>query len=101
MTGEITKIDPWKKTSDGRSVYRRVYFNLDDGKFAWTNIVFGFRNYHRWAKVMRVGNKLFNLRLLDDMTVDADSYPHLLDGRKINKFILPKTTEEWCKAGLI
>ena len=95
MFGEIIKIDNWKQASDGKSVYKRIYFKLESGAFAKTDLVFGFRNYNRWSKLLRVGNNLFNLKLRDKDTIDADSRVHLLEGRKT-----AKTDEELFKMGV-
>ena len=83
MIGEIIKIDAPKIDSDGGSYYRRVYLKLDDGSWAKTDIVAGFRNEGRWDRVMRVGNKLFDLQKKDEDTIDADSWVKLLEGKMV------------------
>jgi len=86
MILEIIKIIPFKKSCNEGEVYLRITF-LDRLNNSWykTDIVPGFRNYQRWKKIARVGNKLFNLQLKDAMTIDADSYPILLEGRRMLK----------------
>lgn len=94
MIGEITKIDPPKTDSDGKSYYRRIHFKLEDGSWAKTDIVAGFRNEGRWNKVMRVGNKVFDLRKKDKDTIDADSWVKLLEGRMVIKLAEKPLTED-------
>lgn len=91
MIGEIIKILPFKK-SRNEGVYLRVEFKLKDGKWAKTDLVPGFRNYRRWKNLLKIGNWLSNLHLKDSQTVDADSFPHLLEGEKIKEKI--KVNEE-------
>ena len=82
MIAEITRIDHIKNSRNFGELFIRVHFKLEGGGWAKTDICPGFRNYSRWKKILRVGNRLFNLRMLDGQTVDADSYPRLLEGRR-------------------
>jgi len=99
MTGEIIKILPFKKSRNEDVCYLRVEFKLENGKWAKTDLVPSFRNYWRWKRVARLGNIVRNLRMKDEMTVDADSYPQLGVGRLVGsgqKF----TLEELNKMGV-
>lgn len=84
MIAEVIKILPYQKSVNGNS-YMRIFLKTDDGSFLKTDICPGFRNFKRWRKVARVGNKLANLKLKDAWTVDADSTPLLLTGRQVLK----------------
>ena len=95
MIGEIIKILPLKK-SRNEGDYKRVWFRMEDRKVLKTDLVKGFRNYWRWQKLLREGNRLFNLKIKktkDGEMVDADSWPMLLNGQKISKDEF-KTKEE-------
>jgi hypothetical protein len=100
MIAEIIKILSPTQSRNGNA-YIRVEFKDELGNWLKTDLCYDYRNWSRWKKLLKVGNRLFNLRQKDSQTIDADSYPHLLEGRKINKIIMPKTDEEWCKAGYI
>lgn len=93
MKGEITRIDITKQSHTGD--YKRVYFKLEDGKFAKTDLVSSFRNYQRWAPLLKVGNVLGNLQLkpggVKVLTVNADSYPTLI--KKVEK--IPTIEEDF------
>lgn len=76
MRGRITKIDLIKKSYTGD--YQRVYFQLENGAFAKTDLVSSFRNYSRWKPFLKVGIVLGNLNIKEKgkvTTVNADSYP--------------------------
>lgn len=78
MKGEITRIDVTKKSHTGD--FKRIYFKLEDGRFAKTDLVSSFRNYPRWSNILKVGNVLGNLQIKEGgkvVTVNADSYPTL------------------------
>ena len=86
MIGEIIKILPVKRSRNEGDCYLRVEFKMEDGSWKKTDLVPGFRNYQRWKKLLRVGNVLFNLKILDDQTIDADGFPRLLEGEKVRKW---------------
>ena len=77
MWGEIIKIDKAKKSKHPGDEFVRVYFKLENKKFAKMDLVSTFRNFARWKGLLRVGNFIDNLRLRDEKTVDADSFPAL------------------------
>ena len=81
--GEIIKILPYKK-SRNEGIYLRVEFKMEGGGWSKTDLVPGFRNYNLWKNIAKVGNKLGNLKMKDSQTVDADSHPILLTGRRKN-----------------
>lgn len=86
MILEVIKLIPFKKSRNEGDVYLRIeMINKDTKCFYKTDIVPGFRNYRRWKKVARIGNVLGNLELKDALTIDADSYPILMNGRRVLK----------------
>jgi len=95
MILEIIKILPLKM-SRTEGVYFRVEFKGDNGRWYKTDIVPGYRNFKRWERVLKVGNRVFNLQLKDSMTVDADSQVMLLTGRRSSK--IKRNSEAWAKA---
>jgi len=75
ITATITKIDPLKASRNGVNSYIRVYLQEKEGGFYWTDLCPDYRNYANWKPHLQVGNILGNLRLRDDKSVNADSYP--------------------------
>lgn len=84
--GIITKIDR-PKVSRSEYSFTRVYFQIVNptGKTSWakTDLVGSYRNFPRWEPLLREGNKLQGLRMKDKSTVDADSYPVLLEAAPV------------------
>jgi hypothetical protein len=78
MRGVITRIDH-KKHGNGAK-FQRVYFKPEQGKgtFWKTDLCPTYRNWPRWAPLLKVGNELAGLTLKDPRTVDADCYPRLI-----------------------
>lgn len=72
MIGTISKIHELKSGSGGS--YRRVEFNLSDGRWAKTDLCPAFRNFKRWKQHLTPGTRLANL-VVNGTTVDADSFP--------------------------
>ena len=86
MILEITKIIPFKNSQNEGDTYLRITFvDRVDNSWYKTDIVPGFRNYKRWRRVARVGNTLSNLIMKNADTVDADSHPIVMTGRKVHK----------------
>ena len=85
MTGEIIKILPLQKSRNGNT-YWRIEFKMDDGSWMKTDLCPDYRNWNRWKKLLKVGNKLFNLKQKDYLTIDADSEPYLLRGERAKSF---------------
>ena len=92
--GEITKIDPLKKSNNDGEAYRRVYFKLENEKWAETDLVPTFRNWKRWKNLLKVGNRIDGLVVMEGDRIDADSYPTLL---KLGEAGKEKTEEEKLK----
>ena len=92
MNAEIIKILPEKKSRNG-GVYLRVEFRMENGKWAKTDLVPGFRNYERWKNLLRPGNIIGNLRMKDEKTVDADSIPYLIFGKMVDNSKSPSIKE--------
>jgi hypothetical protein len=89
MIGEIVKIIPMKSP---RYAYKRLIFKMNDGSFAKTDIVKGFRNEKRWKPFLHIGSIIDNLRMISPDKVDADSLPY--------KYRPPMTDEEMFRMGV-
>ena len=76
MKGTITKIDARKKGNGAE--FKRVYFELEDGGWAKTDLCPAFQNWRRWENLLHEGNLLDGLVMRDKSTVNADSYPRLV-----------------------
>ncbi len=85
MIGEIIKILSIKESRNPGDYYLRVEFKLDDGRWAKTDLVPRFRNYRRWKELLRIGNIIANMKMLDKQTIDADSRVFMLSGRRVLK----------------
>ena len=78
MTGEITRIDSPKQSKNEGEVFIRIHFKMfHTGGWAKTDIVRTFRNYKRWRPLLKKGNIITGLQMLDENSIDADSYPRL------------------------
>lgn len=65
------------KYSRTESVYTRITFKMDDGSWAKTDIVDGYRNSVRWRPIIAagVGTVVKNLLFKRKGEINADSYP--------------------------
>lgn len=91
MNGEITRVDKIKKSSNGNS-FIRVYFKVDGKDWYKTDICPDYRNYARWKPLLQVGNMLSGLTAKGDKTIDADSWPKLIE-----KLVVDDRTIDICK----
>ena len=85
ITAKIIKIDIIKRSFNEGEAFKRIYFLDEKKKWFKTDLVPTFRNYHRWQKLLKVGNVLFNLRLKGEDTIDADSFPILKENENIKQ----------------
>ena len=83
MWGEISKIEEVKNSRNVGNKFIRVHFKLENGKWAKTDLVPGFRNFRRWKRLLKIGNVIGNIRLKNKDTVDADSFVFLFIGDKV------------------
>jgi len=77
MKGKIIGIDPLKESRTEKS-FRRMYFILDDGKWAKTDIVPAYHNFKIWKPIISLyeaGAVVFldGIELRQGREVDADS----------------------------
>ena len=91
MRAKITKIDPLK-VSQTEKAFRRIYFQLETGEWAKTDVVAEYRNYKNWKAIIQLvdaGAEVFveGLVLRRKGEVDADSRVRYTD----NKFEIVKT----------
>lgn len=80
MTGEIIKILE-KESKFGKDYYDCLFKMKDTGSFLRSCIYTGCRNFANWKELLKVGNVISNLKLIDRfgrVFVDADSQPILL-----------------------
>lgn len=74
MRGTITKIHNLKRSRNG-NLFIRITFKLENGDWAKTDICPDYRNYIRWAPLLKVGTDLSGLILKRQNEVNADSFP--------------------------
>jgi hypothetical protein len=91
MKAKIIKIDPLKESRTEKS-FRRIYFTLENGKWAKTDVVPSYRNYARWKPIINLyesGAEVFidGVSLRQEAEVDADSYVSIT----LDKFEIKKT----------
>ncbi len=55
MTAKLKKMDMPKYSRNGNVCFRRLYFELEDGNFAVTDLVPSFRNFKWWEPVIKSG----------------------------------------------
>ena len=85
MTGIVTKIDPPKENSWHSGVFIRIYFKMDDGTWAQTDVVPTFRNYRYWKPIIESGvdTRVGNLAYKSKAKINADCEPCIIE--KSNK----------------
>lgn len=84
MILEVIKIRPYKK-SKTEGVYLMIEMkDIKTGDWYKTYLVPGYRNYNMWRTKARLSNQLhfFNLKMVSENIIDADSVPILLIGRQ-------------------
>ena len=79
MTGIITKIDPPKENSWHSGVFIRIYFKMEDGSWAQTDVVPDFRNYVYWKPIIESGldTQVSDLVYKSKSKIDADCQPRI------------------------
>lgn len=79
MKATLLKVLPVKQSVNG-NYYQRIEFTMADGSWAKTDVCPNYRNYARWKPVLasEPGTYLRGLRLKDNGTVDADSFPGVI-----------------------
>lgn len=80
MRGEIYKVDPLKESANKGQSFYRLYFKLESGAWAATDVVPAFRNFRRWKPILdqSVPIKVDGLTLKGPEKVDADSLVKLI-----------------------
>lgn len=74
MKAVITKVHPLKE-SRNRNSYIRIEFELEDGKWAKTDVCPDFRNFARWKGILAIGVNVSvgGLVIRNKSEVNADS----------------------------
>ena len=88
MIAEIIKIHDPKQSVNG-NVYRRVELKDNQGNWFKTDLCPDYRNWERWKKYLKVGNLLGNLVIKGPDTIDADSRPIMITGRRKEIELMP------------
>jgi len=96
MIAEIIKIHEPKQSVNGNT-FIRVELKTDGGTWYKTDLCHDYRNWHRWKNYLRVGNVLGNLILKDSETIDADSRPIFITGRRTKKMDSDEEMERFSK----
>lgn len=86
MKGKIYQILPMVPGQRIEVKYRRVMFEMEDGSWARTDIVPGYRNEPYWRPHLIVGNVLGSLQWKNEKEhmLDADAHPVLLKPTDFN-----------------
>lgn len=87
MRAYVTKVDPLKRSASGVE-FIRVYFQMEDGKWAATDVCPAFRNFAWWRPVLRVGPGavLGRVLLLREGKVNADSHVEVTGRADVSPF---------------
>lgn len=77
MIAKVIKVDPLKE-SRAEKAFKRVYFILETGKWAMTDIVPEYRNFKRWKAIIDLAERSYEvfverIILMKPGKVDADS----------------------------
>ena len=101
---EIINISNLTESTHKGHYYRLIQLKSDKGEFFRMFLDPTFRNYARWKRYLKVGNRLMgNFIFKTPDILDADSYIFLLDGKKLKEMEAskpPKTLEEASKLGI-
>lgn len=81
MKAELIKIYPLKTSRDGQHAYQRIGLKLDNGDYAMTDLVSGFRNYARWKLIIEkgIGTMIDGVMLKSEGKVNADSVVSIIN----------------------
>jgi hypothetical protein len=55
MKAKLKRIDVPKYSRNGDVCFRRIYFELEDGNWAMTDLIPSFRNYKWWEPIIKSG----------------------------------------------
>ena len=82
MTAILKKMDTPKYSRNGKVCFRRLYFELEDGNWAATDLVPSFRNYKWWEPVVKsgIGTEIGGVFLKDGYRdkINADSQVYII-----------------------
>jgi len=84
MNAIITRIDEWKRGSNGL-LFKRIYFATADGAWAKTDVVKDYANFKKWQSLLEENIEIGGLRYANESktTIDADSSPFFV--RRVSK----------------
>lgn len=105
MVGIIKKIDPIKRSRNGGQCFIRIYFEMDDGGWAETDVVPTFRNYKKWKPIIEsgIGTKVDGLILIRGRgtRVNADSNVRIYQPNLLQRELTAEEKMEETKRVLI
>ena len=75
MKARLKNIDPLKVSRNGLIEYRRLYFELENGQWAVTDVVPTYNNYQRWSPIIAagIGVEIEGVELIGKDKINADS----------------------------
>lgn len=94
MNYEIIRILPEKKARMGGNSYIRVEFMNEAKEWYKTDLCRNYRNFSRWAGLLKVGVVITGLQLLNKDSIDADSYPRFVKLASKSEVIEPIVEKE-------
>ncbi len=82
MTAKLKKMDQPKYSRNGKVCFQRLYFELEDGSWAATDLVPSYRNYKWWEPVIKsgIGTEIGGVFLKESYRdkINADSQVYIL-----------------------
>lgn len=96
MTAKLKKMDTPKYSRNGKVCFQRLYFELEDGSWAATDLVPSYRNYKWWEPVIKsgIGTEIGGIFLKDGYRdkINADSQVYIVQEPLIKQ---PQPQEEF------
>jgi hypothetical protein len=82
MTAKLKRMDQPKYSRNGKVCFQRLYFELEDGSWAATDLVPSYRNYKWWEPVIKsgIGTEIGGVFLKDNYPnkINADSQVYIV-----------------------
>ena len=75
----ITRVGPFQKGNNFHVAYQRIKLKDRNGKFYMTDLSPKWRNWLNWEHLLKEGNVLGNLRVMEAGKIDGDSEPILVE----------------------
>lgn len=80
IQARVLRVDPLKPSLSGHDPFRRIHWEPIDYPARWmkTDVSPNHDNYKKWKELMEVGNVIGNLKVMNDNTINGDSFPELI-----------------------